>query len=131
MKTYTLHVILSIYLFTHCMQNTCANDDSQSKPTFDFSEVKEGKNAARYIVKYKPGSNLYESRMKAAARNPKRVQDMDPLFTFGSFIPQENAEVVLIPNINELERWENNDDVEYVEAGKWHSRLNISVFTTI
>ncbi len=95
-------------------------------PTFSSPFNEDGTNN-RYIVRFKSGSKTYRSRMRRAQRQRTagRVASSsspdDKLLKFGSFLPDDNAEVLLLNSQDEVKAWSEKDDVEYVELGKFHS----------
>lgn len=48
----------------------------------------------------------------------KRNAPDDMFLTYGSFLPQDNAEVVYLNSEEEIQEWEGKDDVKYVERGE-------------
>ena len=87
----------------------------------------------RYIVKYKPGSKEFEERMHRARRrlsssdNLRRTTttsssgDDTALLTYGSFLPKDFAEVVYMDSDDELKKWNEKEDVEFIEPGMYTS----------
>lgn len=112
-------------------KETVIANSMQDMPTF-MSPQNEDEPITRYIVKYKEGSQEFETRMQAArqdsTRNLRSSATPDKrLLTFGSFLPKDNAEVLYLSSEKEVQEWEEKDDVEYVELGTLRERRNISL----
>lgn len=71
----------------------------------------------RYIVKFKDGSKLYSNRMQ----HTRRKLNVNSEHTLGldhNFMPFDNVEVMTLDTQEEVEEWENNTEVDFVEKGK-------------
>jgi len=62
----------------------------------------------RYIVVYKDTSTFQTSMLRERMRSKNVIK----------VLPKDNCEVIMIYSIEELQSWEERDDVEYVERGK-------------
>ncbi len=133
MKIYNI-AIASLALMLSPIQTLASKGNSmdditeRQTPSFPTPAVESFlANENRYIVKYKPGSKEFQTRMKRAARKQARgklrktaFSDDASLFTAGSFMPKDNAEIVYLNSEEEVKQWNERDDVEYVEHGTLH-----------
>jgi len=62
----------------------------------------------RYIVVYKDTPTFQASMFKERTRSKNVIQ----------VLPKDNCEVIMLDSIEEIQSWEERDDVEYVERGK-------------
>ena len=113
-----------------------SKDDMQQQqqpPTFPGQPV-DGQDEVtkRYIVKFKAGSKELKKRMKKAARQRSGANLRKPgdgassSDAFGTFLPKDNAEVIYLSSEEDAKKWNEKDDVEYVELGKFRERLCFS-----
>jgi len=94
-------IILSLFLFGSA-QNSSANDSEEGTKT-----------EHRYIIKYRDGSRQLQEKMKVAAQQTNlrgSEANID-----AQFLPIDNAQVVVLSSEEEVEAWQEKDEVEYVE----------------
>lgn len=81
----------------------------------------------RYIVKYKKNSKEFQQRLQTAKYEadhmPPGISQLntvqDEFLEVGRFIPKDDAEVVYIHSEEEMQAWNEKEEVEYVELGKF------------
>mmetsp|Transcript_7921 Transcript_7921/g.11773 ORF Transcript_7921/g.11773 Transcript_7921/m.11773 type:complete len:123 (+) Transcript_7921:94-462(+) len=94
-----------------------------AEPT--FSSRSDDELSTRYIVKYKDESLEYKIRLQNAKEgvneealdlfsSPQGIQLLD----HGKFLPKANAEIMYFKSEEEINAYEEKEDVEYVELGK-------------
>ena len=90
-----------------------------------FSSLSDDGPSTRYIVKYKDESLEYQIRLQSAIEglsgedldsfsSPQGIQLLD----HGKFLPKANAEIMYFKSEEEIQAYEEKEDVEYVELGK-------------
>lgn len=99
-----------------------AKDVAHQTPTFQSPETQQNEVTNRYIVKFKAGSEEFETRMQQAARQHSNrklrksgATNDERFLAFGTFLPKDNAEVMYLSSEEEVAEWSAKDDVEYVE----------------
>ena len=91
----------------------------------NFSSRSDDELSTRYIVKYKDESLEYKIRLQNAKEgvneealdlfsSPQGIQLLD----HGMFLPKANAEIMYFKSEEEINAYEEKEDVEYVELGK-------------
>ena len=91
----------------------------------NFSSRSDDELSTRYIVKYKDESLEYKIRLQNAKEgvneealdlfsSPQGIQLLD----HGKFLPKANAEIMYFKSEEEINAYEEKEDVEYVELGK-------------
>ena len=75
----------------------------------DNTDSTDGDDDHRYIVKFKSATAMKRTGANGLRSKPNVI----------SVIEKENAEVMMLYSKDEVEKWENNDDVAYVEKGMY------------
>ncbi len=79
----------------------------------------------RYIVVFKPGSDVYKKRVDNARRKLSVAPGSSQLND--KFIIRENAEVMTLSSDEDVAKMANNEEVEYVERGKHHHIIFLAI----